>query len=102
MNTFGIFVTAEAEDNIAEAYDWYECQRLGLGEEFVLCLEAIVEQIRENPGQYAKIHHEVRRALMRRFPYGVFYILHDEKIIVVAVFHVRRNPERWKYRANEK
>ena len=88
----------EAEKNLNTIFEWYEAQRNGLGEDFLLCVEAVFEIIRENPTAYPCIHQNIRRALTRRFPYAVFYIVEDHTITVLNIFHGRRNPRLWKSR----
>ena len=64
----GVTFSPEADDELAEAYRWYEERRPGLGDEFVLCVEAVVELARRQPGHFAAVHQDVRRGLLRRFP----------------------------------
>ena len=94
-----LFLRPEAERDIAGAYRWYEERRSGLGEEFLGCLEAAFETIRRNPTLPRRVHREVRRVLVRRFPYGVHYVVEAERLVVLAVFHGRRDPEVWESRA---
>ena len=54
--------------------------------------------IKKNPKAFQKIYKHVRRQLIRRFPYGILYFLDAGRIIVVAVFHTRRDPQQWKER----
>ena len=89
-----IFRPAAAAD-VEEAYQWYELQRSGLGEEFLLAVGAIAEAILARPEQYPVIHRETRRALLRRFPYSVFYRTAQDRIVVIACFHASRDPRRW-------
>ena len=91
-------IRPEAEADIAEAFDWYEEQVLDLGSDFLLCLDAVLNEIRRNPLLYPQIHREARRALVRRFPYQILYVYDDETITVIAVFHAKRNPKIWKKR----
>jgi toxin ParE1/3/4 len=91
----------EAEEDLRRAYRWYEEQRAGLGQDFLLCIEAVVAAINENPSRFPAVHKEVRRALLRRFPYAVFYLLQDDSISVLAVFHCSRDPQYWQSRAAE-
>ncbi|MDL1975564.1 MAG: type II toxin-antitoxin system RelE/ParE family toxin [Deltaproteobacteria bacterium] len=84
---------------IEEAWQWYESRREGLGNDFVLCVEESLEKISRNPKLYPTVHKEIRRALIRRFPYGIFYFIEKNKIVVVGVFHGSRNPKHWKNRA---
>lgn len=69
-----ILIRPEAEGEIKEAYRWYESKRRGLGEDFLLCVEEGLEKIRRNPATYPVVHRDVHRLLIRRFPYGIFYI----------------------------
>ena len=91
-------VRPEAEIDLAEAYDWYEHQRQGLGEDFFLRVEAAFESIRYDPQVCTKIYKNVRRKLVRRFPYGIFFAISQNKICVLAVLHAKRNPTLWQNR----
>jgi len=91
-------LTPEAESDLAEAYDYYEGPIPGLGDEFVATLEQQLERVVENPAQYQEIHRGVRRAVMRRFPYAVFYIGEQNAVVVLAVEHQARDPKHWKQR----
>jgi len=93
-----LIVRKEAEEDIQEAYDWYEYQRTNLGVAFVSEVEAIFERIEENPEISAKIFNNIRRALCKRFPYSVYFIENKPNIIVLAVLHQRRNPKIWQER----
>lgn len=88
----------EAEDDVADAFAWYEEQSRGLGSHFLLCVEAALSQIKRHPDASPVVHRQIRRALLRRFPYGVFYLLEDTRILVLAVFHAKRSPALWKKR----
>jgi plasmid stabilization system protein ParE len=90
-------LTREAEIDLAEAVDYYEAQLSGLGHEFVAAVEQQLERIVENPAMYQVLHRGVRRAVMRRFPYGVFYLV-EEAVVVLAIEHQARDPEHWKQR----
>ncbi|KJS17299.1 MAG: hypothetical protein VR69_05570 [Peptococcaceae bacterium BRH_c4b] len=94
-----LIVRPEAEEDIKEAYLWYEGQRLGLGEDFLLCVEEGLAKIQRNPEMYTIVHRDIRRILIRRFPFGIFYIASSEKLVVLAVLHGQRDPNRWKERA---
>lgn len=88
----------EAAADLDEAYAWYERQRTGLGEEFLGSVEACIEQICRNPEWCPIVHEQYRRALVRRFPYGIFYDFADQKVTVYAVFHTARDPAKWRQR----
>jgi len=91
-------LTREAEGDLAEAFDYYEAQLSGLGHEFVATVEHQLERIVENPAQYQVLHRDVRRAVVRRFPYAVFYLVDAEVVVVLAIEHQARDPEHWKQR----
>jgi len=91
-------VRPAAEADIEDAFQWYENQRAGLGLAFLAGLRAVFEQIAQQPRAHAMIHRDVRRALLVKFPYGVFYREYPEAIVVVAVMHARRAPARWQSR----
>ena len=77
---------------------WYESRRLGLGTQFVEALEHTVARIAENPATSPKVHGAVRRAVLRRFPYAVYFRPVGDIVVVLAV-HGRQHPERWRSRA---
>ena len=98
MSCKQIVIRSEAELDIKDAYEWYECQRKGLGEGFLLCIEQALSRISRNPEIYSLVYKDVRRVLIHRFPFSVFFIESEENISVLAVLHARRNPKAWKGR----
>jgi len=94
-----VLIRPAAAADVEEAFLWYERQRRGLGEEFRAELAAALDRVAGSPGLYQVVHRRTHRALLRRFPYGVFYREYPEAVVVVAVMHVRRDPRRWKSRA---
>lgn len=89
-----IFTTEENHD-IAQAYQWYEECEHGLGEEFLRCIEACTESIQRNPLMYRIAVDAFRHALVRRFPFEVFYELSQEHIVIYSVFHSAQDPSKW-------
>jgi plasmid stabilization system protein ParE len=87
--------TSEAEEDIQQAHDWYDQRRPGLGLEFLAALEGTIESLVRMPEMCPVTHDGCRRALLRRFPYSVFYIYDSGLITVVAVFHHSRPAEQW-------
>lgn len=92
-------VRPEAELDIEEQYTAYEGKRAGLGHDFLLCVEEALDKLLRNPLIYRKFHKELRRVPVRRFPYRVMYFVNGGRIIVTAVFHVRKEPTSWGSRA---
>lgn len=97
---YKLIIRPEAEFDIQEAFEWYEERDSGLGSEFVRAADSCLAAIGRNPLAYPLVHREVRRALVRRFPYGIFYLLEEDPIVVIACFHVKRNPQQWQSRIN--
>ena len=93
-----LVLTKETERDIDEAYGWYEDRRRGLGEEFLSCVDACFQKICRTPELHARVHDDFRRALIRRFPYAVFYELTDSTVVVFSVFHTSQNPNKWRER----
>ena len=81
-----------------EAAKWYESKRSGLGDEFLLALDASMSSILRNPNQNRKIYGDIRRVLTRRFPYGIFYIVEGNVVYILAIVHISRNPTLWRGR----
>jgi plasmid stabilization system protein ParE len=87
-----------ARQDIADAFAWYERQSLGLGLEFLRSVEATVVSIQRHPQMYPAALADYRRALIRRFPYVVFYQGETQRIVIYAIFHCSQDPDRWKAR----
>ena len=94
--TLEIVPAANAE--LKEASRWYDVQRSGLGMDFLLCAEEAIDVIKRNPEAYQKVTAAVRRKLMARFPYGIFFRLHKQRIEIIAVLHNHRDPVSWRKR----
>ena len=82
-----LIIRSEAEAEMLEAFDWYEACLPGLGSDFLLVVDAVFSSIARTPQQYQIVHKNIRRALTRRFPYEVFFLEGDSRIVVLAVFH---------------
>jgi plasmid stabilization system protein ParE len=93
-----LVIAPEAEQDIAEAYAWYEGRRAGLGEEFLSSVDACLESIRRTPEMCPVLHEGYRRSLTRRFPYAVFYESTEREITIYAVFHTARDADKWRQR----
>ncbi len=88
---YEVLMQREAEADVRAAYQWYEAQDDGLGEEFLRAIDARLAAIQRNPFAYVTVHKDVRRALLRRFPYALFYFTEADRIVVMACFHARRS-----------
>ncbi len=94
-----IRIRPEAERDVEEAFFWYEKQRPGLGREFVAELDLVYERLAETPLIFADIYRGVRRALVRRFPLAVFYLVIGSEVHILGVVRMARNPVVWQERS---
>lgn len=88
----------EVRDDLSDAYDWYESQQAGLGDEFIDCVDDLLNQIGMMPESYAIVYLDIRRAVIKRFPYAVYYRVISSRVVVTAIFHGRRDPKSWRLR----
>ncbi len=88
----------EAEAEIAGAAEWYESRGRGLGAEFLRSLDAVIAHVQRYPTHYPLVFSNVRRAVLRRFPYNLIYEERGDEILIAACIHGRRNPLRWQKR----
>ena len=88
----------EADAELKEALARYESVRLELAQRFAEAVADTIEKIAAAPLHYAVVEKERRRAGVRRFPYGIFFLLKETRIVVIACFHGRRNPRHWQLR----
>jgi plasmid stabilization system protein ParE len=96
--TVEVRLRPEAEQDLAEAARWYEERRPGLGLEFLDEALATFSAIAERPLASAAVYGSLRRALLHRFPFGVFFLVDDDGAVVIGVLHGIRDPRRWKSR----
>ncbi len=80
------------EIDLAAAREWYNHMRPGLGEDLLLCVEHALDRILEHPEAFPSVMPDVRRTLVRRFPFGVFYRVRRNRIEVEALFPLRADP----------
>ena len=92
MKSYRLLIRPEAEFDLAAAYRWYEDKDAGLGTEFLRTVEAALLGIQKTPQAHQIIFKEIRRALTKRFPYGIFFLIDNDTISVLGVLHVRRDP----------
>ena len=89
-------VSSEAELEVFAAALRYERERSGLGFRFEADVNGLFARLLENPFQFPEIEKGARRALVRHFPYGVFFTVDDDLITVLAVLHLHQDPDTWK------
>jgi plasmid stabilization system protein ParE len=87
------------EEEAAEARDWYDAQRPGLGDRFLDAVEATIDRVAELPLSFPRVDGETRWARVQRFPYAIYYQVREDYILVVAIMHSSRHPDRWRSRS---
>ena len=92
---YSVLFTQGLRAELIEAQDWYEGEASGLGQRFRQAIDAMVARMRDNPRQFPTVFKNVRRALLRRFPYSLFFVIEDDILIVIACFHASRDPSHW-------
>jgi toxin ParE1/3/4 len=96
--TYTVVFRLQAEEEARAAQRWYEEQQPGLGARFAGAIDEAIQRIVSNPSAFPVVHDEIRRAVVRRFPFGIYFRIHAEDLVVLAVMHGRRHPRRWQSR----
>ena len=87
-----------AKIELEDAAAWYEERRRGLGDEFIAEIEQAIASAAGAPQRYPVSFGDVRRTVARRFPFAIYFRVRNETLVVLAVFHGRRNPAVWQRR----
>ena len=93
-----LVVRPEAELDTYEAALWYEGEKPGLGLSFLQAVRGLFARMKEAPLQFPVVAADVRRALLARFPFGVFFVVDGGRATVLAVMHLHRHPDTWRER----
>ena len=88
----------EAQAELMEALEHYDAIRPALGERFASAVVETAEAIAIMPLRFAVVDKGRRRAGVRWFPYGLFFLVEESRVVVIACFHGKRDPRRWKER----
>lgn len=93
-----VIFTPAARSELIDAEDWYDARLPGLGMRFREEVGETVLRMRENPHQFPVVLRDVHRARLRKFPYGLFFSVEVDTLVVIACFHGSRDPKRWERR----
>ena len=93
-----VIFTQAARAELIDAQDWYEREAAGLGRHFREAIDALTERMSTNPQQFPIAFKSLRRALLRRFPYALFFVVTGDTLFVIACFHASRDPLQWQKR----
>lgn len=86
---------------MTDAALWYEARATGLGADFLRVVDVALAEIQRMPERFPVVQMQCRRALLRRFPYGIFFVATADRISVIACMHARRDPRLWEVRVEE-
>ena len=103
MNYMLIF-TNESQDDLRNGFLWYEEKRVGLGVDFMLAIEATLRVIERNPFTYSEAPTNmpnIRRAIVFKFSYSIFYSIIDQSVIILAVVSSKQDVAIWKTRIGD-
>ncbi len=75
---------------------WYETQSRGLGSEFVRAIDVALSKIGRTPMLYNVALDEMRRCRLKKFPFGIFFSVEEDHILIVSIFHSRRDRKKLK------
>ena len=98
MKKYSLLINPLAERDLQIAADWYNEQKDGLDRDFIDEVEKTIFRIHQNPNQFGTVQNKTRMAIVKRFPYGIYFYIANENINVFAVFHFSRNPKRLRRR----
>jgi plasmid stabilization system protein ParE len=93
---YPVIFTLPARAELIDAQDWYESEAPGLGRRFRAAVDAVIERMSSNPRQFPVVYKSICRALLRRFPYALMFVIEaDGTLAIIACFHGSRDPARW-------
>ncbi len=94
--SFTILVHEKADEELSHAYEWYEGQKSGLGEQFLKELGKQTSLLQSNPYLFQITYKNYRTAALKTFPYLIIFEIEETIIIIYSIFHTSRNPKIWK------
>ena len=98
MTGYRLVAEPRADLDVAATFDWYENEEAGLGQEFLDEICGAYDRIAGGPLAYQALRSGIRRGLLRRFPYAVYFAVEGDVVVVLAVLHVARDPAEWQRR----
>jgi len=93
---YEVLVTEDATEDASSAYEWYEEQLQGLGEEFYQNLLIVFDQLAEYPNTGKHLEYGIRKVLVPTFPFSVYYSVKGSVVRILRILHQSRHPDTWK------
>jgi hypothetical protein len=100
-SSFRVIINPFAELDLRASLEFFELQQPGLEKQFLKEVDSAIKRIEINPLQFPKVYKAVHRALLNRFPFGIYFIIIGDIVNVFAVFHFSRNPRKLKSRIQD-
>ena len=95
--SYEMVIDPMAQEDVEEAFRYFENLREGLGTEFLSALSEILDRIESNPNLYQIVEGDIRRGLIRRFQYAIFYrVISGNTVLVLTIQHTSRRWGRWR------
>lgn len=90
---YSVSIYSEAEEDIDNAFVWYEQKQIGLGESFYKSINTSVTYISKNPFSCEEIYKDIRRFVIKKFPFGLYYSVNskNKEIQIIALLHFKRS-----------
>ena len=92
-------LTSAARADVSEAHNWYLQRSPRAARAFLDAVEVALTAIGESPAANLLVHRNLRRLLVRGFPYGVFYYVQPDQVVVIGCMHGARHPRTWQRRS---
>ena len=88
---FELELRPELKTDLRDISAWYDEQRVGLGDDFADAFVATLPILSQNPAVFALFYRDFRHVMIERFPYGIYFRIIGERVVVYRVFHGARN-----------
>ena len=93
-----VALRVQARNDLVDASLWYEGEQPGLSEKLYERIESTLEAIAERPKSFPVMRKDVRRALVKTFPYAIYFRIKEDHVLVLAILHAARSPREWRRR----
>jgi toxin ParE1/3/4 len=94
--TYQITITESAEQDIKDAFLWYEDQKNELGLSFTKNIDKAILKIQKNPLTIQIRYNEIRVSFLKKFPYGIHFTIINDEIVIIGVYHTSKSPKKWR------
>ena len=100
MKKYKLIINPFAEQDLYDVRKWYNLQKNYLGKKVVQEIKKTIKRINENPFQFPIEKKQIRKAVVHKFPYSIFFYINNDIINIFAIFNSHRDPKIWQKRIN--